>query len=138
MITQVKEQEKETRNQIGNEVSVIKGKLALLHNLKQNTAFGKDLKYKDLVNNKEALRIIAENIDKLMAETGSYKYPEFEVSPQPVDNVLGNIREKEMSVSMIEQKDQERKNKSRTEHIQCEGISSHKEFSRSTFSLNMD
>ena len=121
MITQVKDQEKKTRNQIGNEISVIKGKLALLHNLKQDTAIGKDLKYKDLVNNKEGLRIIAENIDKLMAETGSYKYPEFEASTEPVENVLGSIREKEMLVSVFEQKDQERKNKARAEQIKCEG-----------------
>ena len=84
-------------------------------------AFGKDLKYKDLVNNKEGLRIIAENIDKLMTETGSYKYPEFEASTEPVENVLGSIREKEMLLSIFEQKDQERKNKARAEQIKCEG-----------------
>ena len=99
-------------------MSVIKGKLALLHNLKQDTKFGKDLKYKDLVNNKEALRIIAENINKLMAETGSYKYPEFEAIQVTDGNLLGNIQKKEMTVEMIEQ---ERKNNTRAEQIKCEG-----------------
>ena len=118
IITEVKNQEKETNQQIGNEMSVIKGKLALLHNLKQDTKFGKDLKYKDSVNNKEALRIIAENIEKLLAETGSYKYPEFEANQVTDRNLLGNIKKKEMTVEMLEQ---ERKNNTGAEQINCEG-----------------
>ena len=119
IITEVKDQEKETNHQIGNEISVIKGKLALLHNLKQDTKFGKYLKYRDLVNNKEALRIIAENIDKLMAQTGSYKYPEFEAIQVTDGNLLGNIQKKQMTVEMLQQ---ERRNNTRAKQIKCEGI----------------
>ena len=100
-------------------MSVIKGKLALPHNLKQETKFGKDLKYKDLVTNKEALRIIAENIDKLMAETGSYRYVDFQANQATDGNLLGNIQKKEMTVEMLEQ---ERKKNTGAEQIKCEGI----------------
>ena len=86
--------------------------------MKQDTKFGKNLKYNDLENNKEALRIIAENIDKLMAETGSYKYPEFEPNQATDGNLLGTIQKKEMTVEMLEQ---ERKNNTRAEQIKCEG-----------------
>ena len=95
MMKEVRDLEDDTKLQIDENVSVINEKLLLLDNMKQTVEFGRDLSHQDLMNCREAVEDVAESNNRFLTETGSYMYPEFKATREPV----GRISREEVTTS---------------------------------------
>ena len=84
MVKEATALEVETKLQIDENASVTNEKLLLLDNMKQTVEFGRDLSHEDLMNCREAVEDVAGSNQRFLAETGSYMYPEFKATREPV------------------------------------------------------
>ena len=98
MVKEATDLETDTKLQIDENASVINQKLLLLDNMKQTVEFGKDLSHEDLVNCREAVEDVAGSNQRFLVETGSYMYPEFKATREPV----GRISRGEVTTSASE------------------------------------
>ena len=87
MMKEARDLETDTKLQIDDNASVINEKLLLLDNMRQTVEFGRDLSHQDLINSHEAVEDVAESNNRFLAEAGSYIYPEFKATREPVGRI---------------------------------------------------
>ena len=87
MMKEATDLEVETKLQIDDNTSVINEKLLLLDNMKQTVEFGRGLSHEDLMNCREAVEDVAGSNQRFLTETGSYMFPEFKATREPVGRI---------------------------------------------------